>query len=129
LIPDIFLGLAKSSAGKIAQVIGKPEDELLQALDEAEKLLPEARKNKLALIKRLGIDRKFVDDMYEKYGHYADKVPGIGRAVLDSQYRSLTAALDNPQPNRRTRREQQRTQKSQATQANSSWNSKKYHKV
>jgi len=64
MIPDIFLGLAKSQAGAIAKVIGKPEDELIYALDEAEIMLFEARKNKFALIKRLGLDRKFVDDIY-----------------------------------------------------------------
>ena len=96
---EFLVGLAQSKAGAISRITGKSENEIKKAIEQGKKYLPEIQNSKdggRSLIKQLGIERGFIDDMYKKYGHYADRIPGVGRMALDSAYRSLVTGLDAP---------------------------------
>jgi len=70
--------------------------------------LPDIKNSKdggAGLARSLGIDRQFIDSVYQKYGHYADRVPGIGRALLDREYNRL---MNNLEPAATGNRQQRR---------------------
>jgi len=99
--------LVKGKAAGIAKVTGKSEAEINAAIEQGKKYLPQLKNSSdggVGLIKSLGIDRAFIDDMYNKYGHYADRVPFIGRAVLDREYSKLVNNFDKPVQGREQRR-------------------------
>jgi len=96
---DFLMGLAQSKTSNIARITGKSEAEIKSALEQGRKYLPDIKNSKdggRGVMQQLGIGRDFVDEMYNKFGHYADRIPGVGRAALDSAYRNLTSSMGTP---------------------------------
>ena len=74
---------------------------MIQALKQGKQLLPEllnSKDNGAGTLRRLGIDRAFVDEMYRKYGRFVDKVPGINRGNLDSAYYAVADSIEQKNP-------------------------------
>jgi len=121
---DILFNLASSKTASISRITGKSEKEIKTALEKGRQYLPQlknANDGGVGLAKSLGIDRAFAEDIYKKYGHYADKVPLVGRAMLDREYNKIIEALDTPTGNRETRRTEAKSQ--------GSFNKNKYKKL
>jgi len=121
---DVLMNLAQSKTASISRITGKSEAEIKSAFDKGRQYLPQLKNAKdggVGLAKSLGIDRAFAEDIYKKYGHYADKVPLVGRAMLDREYNKIIEALGTPTGDRETRRTQTKNQ--------GSFNKNKYKKL
>jgi len=98
MIKDVIIGYVKSKMGAITAKTGKSEDEILSAIDKG-------KDGGYEMARKLGITKDVARQMYDKFGYLADKVPVIGRAIFDREYKNMLAQLDDePQPNRETRR-------------------------
>ena len=98
MIKDALIALAKSKVSQIAAKTNKSEDEILSAIKKG-------KDGGYAMARQLGITKEVAKQMYEKFGHLADKIPIVGRAVLDSEFSKAMSQLDDePQPNREHRR-------------------------
>ena len=96
MLLEAALRLAKSKAGILARMTGKSETEIKQAIEQGSKILPEILKSKdggVDAFRKMGIPRSFMDEMYTKYGRFADKIPGLSRSNVEGAYRSLYGAI------------------------------------
>jgi len=73
----------------------------------------------VGILKRLGINKGFTDEMYRKYGKYADRIPGFSKSQLDNLYNSYGNIIPDEKNNS--------TQ--QSRQAQNKWDKNKYPKI
>ena len=84
---DMVMGLASSQSDKIARVLGKDPAQVKSAVSNAAKLLPKilsAKDNGAGILRELGVDNGFVQDMYNKYSPYASKIGLSDSAVKNA---------------------------------------------
>ena len=81
---DIVLSLAKTKAAAIGKVVGKSPKEVRSAIEQGQRMMPELKEKGVGALKDLGISSEFLDDIYNKYGAYADRLPGFSKRDLDS---------------------------------------------
>jgi len=105
----MIVSLAKRQAGTIAKVVGRPEQDVRDALQQGSKLLPELMGSKdggVDVLRRMGVSKDFLDDMYKRYGKFAGKIPGMSRNTFDSTYKALSGSLAGERPASRTQKKQ-----------------------
>jgi len=105
---ELLMNLAQSKAGTLARMTGKSESEIKSAIEQSKQYLPDIKNSKdggVSLARSLGIDKNFAEEMYRRYGHHANRIPGIGKALLDKEYNKLLANLE---PSRGGNRQQRR---------------------
>ena len=104
---ELLTNFIQGKTSKIAKVTGKSEAEIESAIEAGKKYIPQARNatdGGAGLLKSLGVNREFLDEMYNRFGKYADRIPFIGRAVLDHEYKKMASGLDAPTPPNRAER-------------------------
>ena len=92
-----ILNIANSQAEKIANVVGVPAEDIRGAIEQGRKLLPEIKNldDGVGVLRRMGVNSEFVDDMYDKYSRYADKIPGLSKNTLDDYYGTIKRGLSS----------------------------------
>lgn len=68
-------------------------------------MLPEILNSKdsgINVLNKLGVERSFLDDMYNKYGKYASKIPGLNKNAVGNTLNAIERAMDNKPLNSRT---------------------------
>ena len=98
MILDMAMGLLSSKIDKAAEVLGRNPAEIRGAVSQAKKLLPEIKSVKSAsdgarLLKKIGVDKKFLTSMADKYGRFGSKI-GISQDTIRGMVGSLGAAMD-----------------------------------
>ena len=53
--------------------------------------------NGARILNDMGVDKKFLDDMYGKYSSYATKIPGLNKNMVNNALRTLNKAMDGTQ--------------------------------
>lgn len=71
-------------------------------MQQATKMLPEILNNPTPeggaqVLSRMGVDRSFVDGIFNKYGSYASKV-GLSKGTVKNALDNLGRAMDNNKP-------------------------------
>jgi len=98
MIKDALISMAKGKISQIAAKTGKSESEILSAIDKG-------KDGSFAMARQLGLTKGVAKQIYDKFGYLADKIPLVGRTLLDSEMAKILPHLDDePQPNRVTRR-------------------------
>jgi len=98
MIKEALLGYVRSKMGAITAKTGKSEDEILLAISKG-------KDGGISMARQLGITKDVAQQLVDKYGHFADKIPVLGRALLDSELAKILPQLDDgPGLNRETRR-------------------------
>jgi len=78
----------KIGIGKLAKKIGKSEDEIYSAIKEG-------KKGSISVAKRLGINKAIAQGIYDKFGYLADKIPLVGRPLLDKEFAKILPQLED----------------------------------
>ena len=95
---DFLIGLAKSKITQIAAKTGKSESEILSAINKG-------KNGGYDMARQLGLTKGVAQQIYDRFGYLADRIPVVGRALLDSEFAKVLPHLDDePQPSRETRR-------------------------
>lgn len=114
---EMVMGLASSQSNKIAQVLGRSPQEVKKALEQGKKLLPDIINSKdggVSILKDMGVNKRFIDEMYNRYGGLASKV-GLDKNVVQNTIKALEKSM-NESP-------------TAAPKKAAGFNSKKYPKV
>ena len=99
---DIAMNLAAKNPDKLANFLGKSPRDVQNAISQAQKLLPEITRNPTAeggaaLLDRLGVDKGFLGDVFDRYGGFGSKV-GLGKGAIKNAINGLTKAMDKGRP-------------------------------
>jgi|GEM_PF-5379097 len=98
MIKDALINIAKGKISQIAAKTGKSESEILSAIEKG-------KDGSYAMARQLGLTKDVARQIYDRFGHLADRVPIVGRVLLDSEFAKVLPHLDDePQVNRETRR-------------------------
>lgn len=101
-ILDVAMNLASTQSDNIAKIIGKNPQEVKGAINQAQKILPEILNSKdggISTLKRMGVDKRFMEDMYRKYGKFASKIPGFNTGSIGNTLNAIEKAMDKPNSN------------------------------
>lgn len=90
-------------------------------MQQAQKMLPDLMSNPTAdggakILNNMGVDKKFINEMYNKYGGFATKVPGLNKGMVGNAINAIGRAMGNSE----TKPQKQKV---------SNFDSKKYPKV
>lgn len=120
-----ILNLASTHADKIGNVIGMPASDIRGAIEQGKKLLPNINNmdDGIRTFKRLGMSPEFVDGIYNKYSHYAHRIPGLDKNALDGYYSAIKRGLSDDMPSNQTKRN------TATSSANNKFNKEKYRKI
>lgn len=70
-------------------------------------MLPEimnSRDGGISVLNRMGVDKKFMGDMYNKFGSYASKIPGLNKDMVGNTLNAIEKAMDKPASAQSTRK-------------------------
>ena len=87
-VKDVLIGIAKNKISKASEVSGRSEAEILSAINKG-------KDGGLEFARQIGLTKSAARDLYSQWGHLADKIPIIGRAVLDKEFNKILPHLDD----------------------------------
>ena len=91
--------LATSQSDRLARFLGKSPAEVRKAMEQGKQMLPEILKSSspdsgAAILSRMGVDREFVDNAFQKFGRFGGKV-GLNQSTIRNVVDNLGRAMDN----------------------------------
>lgn len=96
---DMLMNLASSKAKSIAKVTGKSPEQVMGALNQAKKMIPDIIKNVNSpqagaqILQNMGINKSFINDTFNKYSKFASMIPGLNESGAKSMLGELTGAM------------------------------------
>lgn len=101
---DTALMVAGTQTKTIAKMLGRNPSEITAAINKGKEVLPQIMNSKdggTDVLNKLGVDKKFLNDMHKRFGKYGKKV-GLDSGVIENVIGNVGNSLGDNKNNNTT---------------------------